>query len=91
MIFVLQETVMSGASTYRVFITGVEADSFVRAIERVKHSAAKKGVVLTTEHYSAECWQYVIRPKKDEVPFIITQGCMTDEPIRMLGEPAPGS
>lgn len=84
MIYILQETVIKEPSTPFVFITGVEAKSFVHAIERVKDFSTKKGIVLTSEQYSSKCWQYVIQPKKGVTPCVLTHGVMSDEPIHML-------
>ena len=75
--FILKESVMNGTVTMEVFVTGIKADTFEQAIEKVKSLKNFSAAVIKSE--TNECFEFTI--SNETFP---TWGCLKNEPLKII-------
>ena len=60
MIFILNEQIMNGTTTMSIMATGIEADSFRIAVDRLKASAVIQNLILTIVSDDLKIFSYSI-------------------------------
>lgn len=78
MIFILKESILNGTVTMQTIVTGIEADSFKEAINKLKEFSGYKNLNAEINNDTEEYFSYSILFK--------LHGIMDNKSLKMLGE-----
>lgn len=71
MIFVLKESLMNGTVTMATTVVGVEAETFEKAVEKVRAKHAKKNIRIQDEEINTNGWHYFINNPPADAPTFV--------------------